>query len=547
MSDDEVVDIHEEGESKQPEEKSGPIGPLQRLLPPDLLIWNEARKIVGDKNSRIEDLATCVAQDPVLVIDLLNVSNAMYYSAGRPPITSIQTALVRLGSDVVLERLEDIHTRLPFENSDVQHWLELYRAMCRRTSIVARVVAEAVSKNLANDCATAGVLTNIGDMIAVAHFQENYVSLAEELSRSRLNYRIAQDYKFDVEKVGASYLRKHGIPESILFALERDAGRPRSEERAVMRPICFAAAEMVTAFDANRWEKLAPGKKLPAKSAIRMLKITDAQYLRIYERISEFLFAFKLSEERRKQEVLEAAAAAVSHQAVEATEELSDAIAPLLDEVPIELELEDEIQNLLSSPSEDDVEDLFSLGEVEDKKKAPARVLSEVVQLIEPPKLHTEKSSAMVANITAMFDLADNSEDLLSGLLEMLVDDGPFEKTALIVVSKDRKDAIVVAARGPIGNGQTLVLDDVLSPLAQCFSKVQSFGNKESKNSPFGSKSYALAPIDADHDTPVALYADCGNDGAVSFEARRVFRTVVEILNTKLPQIPGGIPVELAK
>jgi hypothetical protein len=128
----------------------------------------------------------------------------------------------------------------------------------------------------------------------------------------------------------------------------------------------------------------------------------------------------------------------------------------------------------------------------------------------------------------------------------MLVDNGPFEKSALIVVSKTKRNAIVVAARGPmIGTGQKLDIDDPLNPLAQCFSKVQSFGNKESDLSPFGSKSFALAPINADHETPVALYADCGNDKAITFEARRVFRTVVEILNERLPLIPGGIPVEL--
>ncbi len=162
------------------------------------------------------------------------------------------------------------------------------------------------------------------------------------------------------------------------------------------------------------------------------------------------------------------------------------------------------------------------------------------------PAIHSSKGKQVLNTLSGMFDQAKTSEQLLSQLLQMLVDNGPFEKSALIVVSGDRTKAVVVAARGPnIGNGQTLILDDPLSPLAQCFSKIQSFGNRKNKNSPFGSRAFALAPIDADHDTPVALYADCGNEGAVSFEARRIFRTVVEALNQKLPEIPGGIPVEI--
>ncbi|MCI5065110.1 hypothetical protein MRY87_05255, partial [bacterium] len=160
------------------------------------------------------------------------------------------------------------------------------------------------------------------------------------------------------------------------------------------------------------------------------------------------------------------------------------------------------------------------------------------------PQLRTKGGNKFVASVSSLFEEADTSEELLTGLLQRLVD-GPFEKAALIVVSQDRKSAIVVAARGPIGNGQKIEITDPLSPLAQCFTKVQSFSSKANEASPFGCKSFAVAPIDADHDTPVALYADCGDKGAISFEGRRIFRTVVDILNEKLPTIPGGIPVEL--
>jgi hypothetical protein len=141
---------------------------------------------------------------------------------------------------------------------------------------------------------------------------------------------------------------------------------------------------------------------------------------------------------------------------------------------------------------------------------------------------------------------AKNSEELLSNLLSTLIDDGPFEKTAIIVISEDRKNATVVAARGPnIGNGQRLSLDDPLSPLAQSISKIQSFGRKESSVSPFGSKAFAVAPLDTHHHTPVALYADCGSDNAITFEARRIFRSVVDMVNEKIRDLPGGIPYEI--
>lgn len=547
--------------------------PFSLLFPPDMTIWQEARRLVTDKNIRVEDLAICASQDPVIVIELLRISNAMFFSGGRSPITTAKTAIVRLGSDVVLDALEKMKERPRIENEDAAHWFEVHRNRCKRVSIVATILAEALARNLSDDCQAAGLLLYIGEMLAVAHLSETYVSLAEELSRSGIIYRLAQDHKFDVEKMGVTYLRRQGIPEAILFVLDRDA-RTRQADRAIMKPICMAASEMVEAFDANRWEKLAPGKSLPPKSAVRMLQMADSQYLKIYERVSEYLFSLRMIEEKKKQEALLGATQAAEEAApAEPTEE--------------EKVLDSEIRNLLSGRTEAKPEapkpapqkaaapagaarpaaappkketviatvnqslgsqdDQFSLKSAKPGVKSVPRVeASAAPRNIEPPKLRTAGGNKVVSNITSMFENAKNSEELLSQLLQMLVDDGPFEKSALIVVSKDRKNAIVVAARGPnIGNGQKLELDDPLSPLSQCFSKVQSFGNKEASCSPFGSKAFALSPIDADHDTPVALYADCGSHGSLTFEARRVFRTVVGILNQKLPQIPGGIPVEL--
>jgi len=548
-------------------------GPLGMLFPPDIRVWAEARKLVGDREIRIEDLAICSSQDPVIVIELLRTANAMFFSGGRSPISSVKAALVRLGSDVVQETFDKLRER-SLLTDEASRWFEIHRSRSKRTAIVARVLGEALARQLSDDCQTAGLLMHAGELLAVAHFKETYAKLAEEHQRSGVNYRLQQDHKFDVERMGLSYLKRQGVPESILFAIDRD-GRSRAADRAIMKPLCQAAAELVDAFDTNRWEKVAPGRTLHPKSALRLLQMNEGQYLKIYERCSEYLFSARLLEERQR-----------------------DTVQPQsFDEIPItqttaeETALDLEIRNLIqpgdtppaaseltpAAPTpkvpqvaqaqpvaesteptrETDVKELsniilergeqFDLKNVAPGTKVVARAKRTPDRTPPPPKLHTKGGTKTVSAITSMFDAAATSEELLSTLLQMLVDDGPFEKSALIVVSQDRTKGIVVAARGPmIGNGQELSLDDPLSPLAHCFSKLQSFATKGSKDSPWGSKSFAVAPIDADHSTPVALYADCGMNGALTFEARRIFRTVVEVLNQRLPTIPGGIPVELS-
>jgi HD-like signal output (HDOD) protein len=544
------------------EHAKGSGGPLSLLFPPDLTVWSEARKLIADKNVRVDDVAACSGQDPSIVIELLKTSNAMYFSAGRQPITTTRTAIIRLGQDVVMDLLDKMRDRPQITVKESHQWFSAHRSRCKRTSIVARILAETAAKTLADECQTVGLFLYVGEMLAVLHLAERYLELTSELSRSGLNYRLAQDLKFDVEKMGLNYLRRQGIPEALLFAIDRE-GRSKSADKAIMKPLCLAAGELVEAFDANRWDKFAPGKTIPPKSAIRTLPFTEGQYLKLYERASEYLFGMKVTEERQKQQQAQARTSA----AISAAEAQTDSEQDVL---------QSEIEHILGDTQEvasAKLKELAKAAAAEQPKKEQARDTSKSSQtvsserqqefslqsskpktkarqnkskVIAPPKMASKNAETIITTFTDVLNNAANSEELLAQILAMLVDNGPFQKSALVVVSKDRTKALVVAARGPnIGNGQQIDISDPLNPLAQCFSKVQSFGNKESKCSPFGSRSFALAPIDADHDTPVALYADCGNEGAITFDARRVFRTVIDILNEKLPNIPGGIPVEL--
>jgi len=538
--------------------------PLTIPFPTHSRILSEARKLVAERASRVEDLALICSQDPAIVIELLRISNAMSYAGGRTEITTAKAAIVRLGSEVLLETFDKLAERPKFENSEVKKCFETFRSKGKRISIVARLLSEILAKRLSDDSQTAGLLIAVGEMLAVAYFKDEYVKLSEEHMRSSLNYQLQQHHKFDVEIMGLKYLRKQGIPESLLFALDREA-RAKNPDRAMLRPLCHAAAELVDAFDNNRWEKFAPGKQLPPKSNIRMLQISEAQYLKLYERTAEYLFSERITEEREnhaklKQVVDENKIDAIENS--ELNEEFEDdlgadinklirstttsSIDPdnILDTSQAEKKIELSTQALINEDLFDISKEDFSLDSKDYKLRQARKSLE--TQIVTPPQLRTSGGNAVVSSISNMFNAAKSSEELLADLLDMLVKGGPFKQTAIIVVSKTREHAIVVAARGNnLGNGQRLELNDPLSPLAQCFSKVQSFGNQSNKSSPFGSKAFALAPIDADHDTPVALYADCGNDGSLTFEARRVFRTVVEILNQKLPTIPGGIPVEI--
>jgi HD-like signal output (HDOD) protein len=554
------------------------------MFPPHALVWSEASRLALRKDVKVTDVALCALQDPALVLELLKRANALYFSAGRPPITNVATAITRLGSDVVAELLNELLQREPIEDLEIRRIFEIHRNRCKRAGILAHMLAEIISKPLAEECHTAGLFLFVGDMLAAQHLGKVYAHLYNSQSLVSVQCKLAQDHKFDSDKMGLNYLQKSGVPDPVLTAITRN-GSNRNPERAVMKPICFAAAEMVDHFDNDKWEKLSPGKQLSPKSALRFLQIHGATYLRLFERATEYLYLDKAQQERTPIEELGRPKPIEIEAPV--VEQVASPEAGVGDNDTFTSDLEADLQALLDCPlpppppptrggatgrvappprrgpppprpsSRKDtpsaephldrqqiIQKSYDLGPKDPNDLTARR--KQVTPIAPPAPMRTSTANAFVANITEQIEGAKRSEDLLRDILGILTEDGPFEKTALMVVSKDRKTSIVIAARGPqIATGQQLLLDDPLSPLAQCFTKVQSFGNRASPESPWGSKAFALSPIDANHETPVALYADCGISGSITFEARRIFRVVVEILNQKLPTIPGGLPVEL--
>jgi HD-like signal output (HDOD) protein len=720
-------------------------------MSPDLIVLAQARKLACDPSNRLDEFTLCACQDPVIVIELFKAANSVSIGGGRNSLTSVQAAITRLGTALTLECLDELAERESFKDDSLEKWFETHRSRGKRTAIIARMLAQLLAKSFANECQIGGLLSSTGEMLAVLYLREKYIDLAEHNLPATVNYKLVQEFKFDIEKIGPEYLQRNGVPSELVAAIEGANSKSKTSKYVTLKPLVAAALELVDAFDSGKWDKVAPGLSLPPKSNIRLLQFSDdRQYARLYERASEYLFATKTLEHKQKsvgKQLQQAAQAELlklkgvlpigvvresfadrkrqedsedpsteeeqgkqketevdslkrsetdviwsvkysqnEHESdVQSREKESELTESTLsstnnsisrvqksgDSVPHSHLVEDppqeqdaakpkryysptdqnfsqeatpktfwkhnigadlkadigpngsqskllsnsdrfeEGKSTLNDPSlapDQPKKDLRSsttalkeeqLHEQEDihspqkqktqrdqhsdnrpltqtqiheildgdspleedevipypshpsaKKKSPdqeKQLAPKAQKNIHPSKLIAlERAAGTITTMSERMDNAKSSEELLATILVSLVDDGPFEKTALVVVSEDRRNALVVAARGPnIRNGQRLTLDDPLSPLSQCLSKIQSFGREESSTSPFGSKTFAVAPITADHATPVALYADCGNEGSITFEARRIFRTVVQLVNERLKTLPGGIPNEL--
>ena len=524
------------------------------VLPADSEVVAEAKQHLNNKNDlNLEDLRRCFDNDPILSLELMRAANDVSADSSRRLSTYTRQALVSLG----LQEIEQLIDRIAAVSLDLPEscveWYEHHRQRCIESSAIAAILAEAVNPGLINEARTVGLFPPLGDMLAVATLRDRYVAVAEELSRrGAITYRLVQSYKCDPEQQLIRYLTDSKLPRSMWACLDRDA-QPKSKEGLFRKAIHFGAIELLDAFYEERWDRYAPGQTIPPKSHVRLLRLNDTQYESVYEKVTAYLDTGEV--DVKEASVDEGAVEAVRIETAGidqvAESELDGSLPPTDEASPITVaEQEEEYQ----IPDDFSVEDLDAL-DPEGEQHAPEDQEDLEVQGVAPPTMTAppqnnsrptaNKVRRFVSSMCDVFEAAETSEELLTTVLERLTDEGPFTKAALMVMSTDNSQATIVAARGSnIAHGQIIAIDDPLSPFGQSISKVQSFGKSDNKVSPFGSKSFAVAPVLAKHETPVTLYADCGKDLVITFEARRIFRSVVDLLNHILPQLPGGLPLD---
>lgn len=505
---------------------------LNTVIPisPDIL--QESIRLIGDKNTRMENLAICISQDLALAIEIIRNANATFFAGGKATISSVKLAITRLGSDTITSILSGLKSRKEPEDEKVLGFLNIYRDKSKRASIIARMFAETLNKNIQEECLLSGLFLYLGNIIALLHLEEEFVELAENNSPVSLKFKLSKDFKIDTDEATINYLKKLGMPDTLVIGLDRNEQIRNDINRSTLKSIVWSAFEFIEYFDSGKWGKLAPGQTLPAKSPIRALPLTEHQYKKIYERSAGYFISNQLLNMNKQKFTFEGD--------FFDEDETESGLYQDGSKTIIDFSFEDELNQLLGAERKDK----FKLKQAQDEPKEARKDFSELT-ITTPVDTYSEESNKLLRKTEIVLDKIETSEEAVTTVLDILIDKGPFEKACIIVVSDDKEDALVVCARGPVENGQKLAITDLLSPLSQQFTNIQSFGNKASSQSPYKSKSFAIAPIDVNHSTPVSLYADCG-EKSLTFEARRIFRNVVSILNQRLPALKGGVPIEIS-
>ena len=509
-------DADEQLPSLDPAEGKASIGsgPQGIDLPPNVHMLREARALAGDRDVRINQLATVVGSDPVLTLEMLKSANATYYASNKAPVTNIRSAIIRLGSGTIIEIFERLMLRPQLSPQTVAIQFEVLRALSTEVANVAFTIASIAARDLTEQAHTAGLLSYTGHLIACAYLGERYTEISSSRQVASLSYKLHQDYHFDVRSVQLAYLRLRGVPQELFFGLDRDL-QCKTTAQANLRFTVQGAMEMVEAVHGGRWEKYEPGQHLPTKSALRLLKMQDHQYEEIYEGVSALL---KTHIEPTHPAAPVAAAAA----------KRSAATAVGIVRMPV-VEIDAPLPNANFKAA---LAETNFITQSDDELEEDANGLS-------------DDGKKVIGLIQEIARGCRSTQELLANVMNLLITDGPYARAALLLLGAERQSATVHTAVGEtIAHDPLITVEDPLSPLALCLTKINSFNAQglEDHLSPFGITSYAVSPIRMKNMDRVVLYADCGVERSLPMEARKVFRLVVGLLNQILPSLPGGLP-----
>lgn len=498
---------------------------VPKILPADSEALSQALQLAKNGKQDTSALVPMLLQDPVLVIEVLKEANNSSFAGGATTLTALRPAIVRLGAERVYDLLTQISGREAISEQKSLLFFQRHRSRCKRIGRIAQIIAEVIARHVREECEVIGLLSSIGDMLAVFHFGETYIELAEDSPRATVNYRLVKHHQFDVQKSGIAYLRRSGIPEFITTIIDEEIPLPQPEQK-MMRLMYRAAIELVDTFDNDKWDKLAPKKELPPSSILRLLKLNERQHIAIYSKADAYLShmsAIDRGRDRLLEDQIETKDDDTDWDTEDEWETEDD--WSWFDEGDYEPEpITESLEDTLSDSQEPQYTDLDSdLDDLLDIDTSGSEI--ELEGTLPGKEARAE---------TSFFSLY---ESILGDSLNELIT-GPFSTAALISFSQDKKEATIVVQRGNAHSETTISISDNNSPLLRALSKTHTFSSRNDNQSPFGSNSYAISPLVTETPTPLALYADCGSHPAITLHGRRLFRDMVQRLNEKIQTLP---------
>ena len=175
--------------------------------------------MISDPTTGPDDIAAVIERDTAMTAKLLQLANSAFFGVGRT-VNRIRDAVVFLGSDTVkaltlsAEAVSKLApTGMPgFSIDEFQ----------RHATLVAQIAAAILPKGTAQqDAITAGLLHDIGQLIAIADDRQRWQALTDEAHRRQLPLHLIEQEAQGITHAatGAYLLSLWGLPDGVVEAV----------------------------------------------------------------------------------------------------------------------------------------------------------------------------------------------------------------------------------------------------------------------------------------------------------------------------------------
>lgn len=178
-------------------------------------IYIKINRMIEDECD-ISEIASLIEEDPVMTSRILHIANSAYY---RLKTGSVKNAILNLGlvsiSNIIVSTV--ILDYCDTNNSDKEI---LWKHATLTNKIVIEIYKRLLKKNIDNMASSAGLLHDIGKIILLKNYPQNYKNViarvkSEKLSLSKVE---KEELKISHEEVGAYLLKWWDIPNPIVEA-----------------------------------------------------------------------------------------------------------------------------------------------------------------------------------------------------------------------------------------------------------------------------------------------------------------------------------------
>jgi putative nucleotidyltransferase with HDIG domain len=191
-------------------------------LPPLSSALNRLLSALENDMAGANDIARIISFDQALSANILRLVNSAYY--GYPnQITSIDHAVVILGFNAIKSlalglAVVNIFTEKVYKESKKMHFWEHSLG----TAVASRLLMSKINKNYSEEAFTAGLLHDIGKMVFLLSFKDDYVKLYDEAKGDSNNMQFLESEAIgaDHAKVGTHIAKKWCFPSKLCAMIQ---------------------------------------------------------------------------------------------------------------------------------------------------------------------------------------------------------------------------------------------------------------------------------------------------------------------------------------